>query len=139
MKFIFIFLSAITLFSCGNSVKDKQKSVLYINKSREFVASEEYLKIHLSAKDSSLKKDASGKLFLDEKNYRKIFNSVLEKKFNEIASACGFRDYKEADTFVVEFKDDSEIRTVLDMYVLELKDRKEEIDKKVNLAVEMPD
>jgi len=117
-------------------VKDKQKTVLYINKSHEFVGSEEYLRIHISAKDSSVRKDDSGEFYLDEKNYRKIFNQVLEKKFNEIASACGFKDYRDADSFVIKFKDDPEIKPVLGKYVQELKDKKDMIEREVNAAIE---
>jgi|WetSurSiteA1Bulk_404760.scaffolds.fasta_scaffold54223_2 hypothetical protein len=135
MKYLFIVLFAFLLLSCGNNSKGKQKTVLYLNKSREFAASEEYVKIHISAKDSSVRKDESGKYFLDEKNYRKIFNSVLEKKFNGIASACGFKDFKDADSYVIEFKDDSEVKPLLDKYVQELKERHDFIEKEVNSSI----
>ncbi len=135
MKYIIIILLAFSVLSCGKSSEDRQKTLAYLEKSREFVSGTVYSDIHYSAKDSSVSKDDSGKYFLDEKKYRRIYNSVLSVKFDSIAVSCGFRDFREADSYVIEFKEDDVIKPVLDIYMQELKDRHDEIEKEVNVSI----
>jgi|GEM_PF-5329270 len=135
MKHIIIILLAFTALSCGKSSEDRQKTIVYLEKSREFVSGNVYSGIHLSAKDSSFSKDESGKYFLDEKKYRRIYNAVLSVKFDSIAYTCGFRDFREADSYVIEFKEDSEVKPHLDKYVQELKERHDFIEKEVNSSI----
>ncbi|MCI0472398.1 MAG: hypothetical protein L0Y76_02315 [Ignavibacteria bacterium] len=135
MKYIIIILFALSLLSCGKSSEDRQKTLVYLEKSREFVSGSVYSGIHFSAKDSSVRKDESGKYFLDEKKYRNIYNAVLSEKFDSIASACGFRDFREADSYVIEFKEDKEVKPVLGKYVQELKEKHDSIEKEVNSSI----
>ena len=136
MKYIIIVLLAFSALSCGKSSEDRQKTLAYLEKSREFVSGNEYSGIHFSAKDSSVTKDDSGKYSLEEKKYRRIYNSVLSEKFDSIAVSCGFRDFREADSYVIEFKEDAVIKLVLDKYMQELKDRHDFIEKEVSLSLE---
>jgi hypothetical protein len=136
MKYIIIILLAFIMLNCGSSPENRQKTLAYLEKSREFVSCSVYAGIHFSAKDSSLSKDESGKYFLDEKQYRRIYNSSLSGKFDSLAVSCGFKDCKDADSYVIEFKDDPEIKSILGKYVQELKDRKEIIDREVAHSLE---
>lgn len=135
MKYIIIVLLAFSALSCGKSSEDRQKTLAYLEKSRDFVSGNVYSGIHFAAKDSSVSKDDSGKYSLDEKKYRRIYNSVLSEKFDSIAVSCGFRNFREADSYVIEFKEDAGIKPVLDKYMQELKNRHDEIEKEVKSSI----